>query len=252
MYGFILTYIKLHDAVSELTVKLKSKDLPTRGFQKKIAAHPIKPAKAKANFRKVTLLPAKLGMLFLTHLWIRKFWPQIYSLSQDLDWPTIQNCLHEYGWGLLMPKGQLSTLAREFLDAIHFPGYPFGTSTAPQTFPLTAVSYLHTTSTSLLSICFMSSSVFEPHLWGKNHCPCSRFFNGNLNTPLRLGSDECLCLFLQLWPWWLAFCLTKSSLCFFFANLSGFLLSISSSLIPRSSLLSWGFVWTQMFGQRYI
>ena len=73
MYGFILTYIKLHDAVSELTVKLKSKDLPTRGFQKKIAAHPIKPAKAKANFRKVTLLPAKLGMLFLTHLWIRKF-----------------------------------------------------------------------------------------------------------------------------------------------------------------------------------
>ena len=72
-------------------------------------------------------------------------------------------------------------------DAIHFPGCPFGTSTAPQTFPLTAASYLHTTSTSLLSICFMSSSVFEPHLWGKNHCPCSRFFNGNLNTPLRLG-----------------------------------------------------------------
>ena len=47
--------------------------------------------------------------------------------------------------------------------------------------------------------------------------------------------DEGLCLVLQLWPWWLAFCLTKSSLCFFFANLYGFLLSISSSLVPRSS-----------------
>ena len=66
--------------------------------------------------------------------------------------------------------------------------------------------------------------------------------------------DEGLCLVLQLWPWWLAFCLTKSSLCFF-ANLSGFLLSISSSLVPGSSFFCFlpsGFVWTQMFGQRYV
>ena len=63
--------------------------------------------------------------------------------------------------------------------------------------------------------------------------------------------DEGLCLVLQLWPWWLAFCLTKSSLCFFFANLSGFLLSISSSLVPRSSFFCFlpsGFVWTQILG----
>jgi len=62
--------------------------------------------------------------------------------------------------------------------------------------------------------------------------------------------DEGLCLVLQLWPWWLAFCLTKSSLCFF-ANLSGFLLSISSSLVPRSSFFCFlpsGFVWTQILG----
>ena len=44
--------------------------------------------------------------------------------------------------------------------------------------------------------------------------------------------DEGLCLVLQLWPWWLAFCLTKSSLCFFFANLSGFLLSIFLASFP--------------------
>jgi len=77
------------------------------------------------------------------------------------------------------------------------------------------------------------------------------FFNGNLNTLLRLGSDEGLCLVLQLWPQWLAFRLTKSSLCFFFANLSSFLLSISSSLIPRSSFFCFlpsGFVWTQILG----
>jgi len=74
MYGFIMTYIKLHDAVSELTVTLKSKDLPTcTWLSKKLQAHPIKPAEAKASFRKVTLLPAKLGMLFLTHLWVREF-----------------------------------------------------------------------------------------------------------------------------------------------------------------------------------
>ena len=63
-----------------------------------------------------------------------------------------------------MPKHQLSTLAREFLDAIHFPGCPFGPSTAPQTSPLPAASYLHTASTSLHSIYFMSFSAFESSL----------------------------------------------------------------------------------------
>jgi len=63
--------------------------------------------------------------------------------------------------------------------------------------------------------------------------------------------DEGLCFVLQLWPQWLAFRLTKSSLCFFFANLSSFLLSFFSSLIPRSSFFCFlpsGFVWTQILG----
>jgi len=35
--------------------------------------------------RDYSLHPAKLHMLSLTHLWVREFWPQIYSLSQALD-----------------------------------------------------------------------------------------------------------------------------------------------------------------------
>ena len=46
------------------------------------------------------------------------------------------------------------------LDAVHFPSCPLGVSAAPQTFPLTAASYLHSTSTSLHSICYMSSFHF--------------------------------------------------------------------------------------------
>ena len=56
-----------------------------------------------------------------------------------------------------MPKGQLSRdLAREVLDAVHFPGCPTGTSAASQTFLLTVASYSHSTGTSLQSICFMN------------------------------------------------------------------------------------------------
>ena len=36
-------------------------------LSKKLQAHPIKPAEAKTSFRNVTLLPAKLDMLFPTH-----------------------------------------------------------------------------------------------------------------------------------------------------------------------------------------
>ena len=49
-------------------------DLATHGFPKiKIQTHPLKPAKAKPNFRKVSLPPAKPHMLFPTHLWVREF-----------------------------------------------------------------------------------------------------------------------------------------------------------------------------------
>jgi len=48
-----------------------------------------------------------------------------------------------------------STLARELLDAIHFPAWSSGAS-APQTFTLTPASYSHSTSTSLHSIGFIN------------------------------------------------------------------------------------------------
>jgi len=64
----------------KLSIILKSKDLATRGFQKKFQTHPPKPAEVKPSFRKVTLPPEKLSMPFPAHLWVREFWPQIYSL----------------------------------------------------------------------------------------------------------------------------------------------------------------------------
>ena len=53
-----------------------------------------------------------------------------------------------------------STLARELLDAIHFPASSLGTSAAPQIFTLTPASYSHSTSTSLHSIGFINSFRF--------------------------------------------------------------------------------------------
>ena len=47
-------------------------------FKKKFQTHPPKPAEAEPSFRKP--IPAKLRMLFAAHLWVREFWPQIYSL----------------------------------------------------------------------------------------------------------------------------------------------------------------------------
>jgi len=40
-------------------------------------------------------------------------------------------------------------MARELLDAIHFPACSSGASAAPQTFTLIPASYSHSTSTSL-------------------------------------------------------------------------------------------------------
>jgi len=50
---------------------------PAAGFQKKFQAHPPKPAEVEPSFRKVSLPPAKLCMLFP---WLREFWPQIYYI----------------------------------------------------------------------------------------------------------------------------------------------------------------------------
>ena len=74
------TFNKSLGQTAPSAITLKSKDLATRGFQKNFQTHPPKPAEAEASFRKVSLLPAKLRMLFPAHLWVREFWPQIYSL----------------------------------------------------------------------------------------------------------------------------------------------------------------------------
>jgi len=42
-------------------------------------------------------------MLISAHLWVREFWPQIYSLRQALDWGLLSKIL-----GPRMQKGQLS------------------------------------------------------------------------------------------------------------------------------------------------
>jgi len=44
-------------AKGQNSITLKSKDLATRGFQKKFLAHPSKPAEAEPSFRKVSLPP---------------------------------------------------------------------------------------------------------------------------------------------------------------------------------------------------
>jgi len=79
MYGFIMACIEVY-VQAKLSITLKSKDLAICGFPKKFQTHPPKPAEAEPSFRKVSLPPAKLHMLFPTHLWVREFWPQIYSL----------------------------------------------------------------------------------------------------------------------------------------------------------------------------
>ena len=55
--------------------------------------HPPKPAEVEPSFRKVCLPPATLCMLFPAHLWVREFWPQIYSLTQALDWGLLSKIL---------------------------------------------------------------------------------------------------------------------------------------------------------------
>ena len=63
------------------------------GFQIKFKTHPPKPAEVEPSFRKVSLPPAKLRMLFPAYLWVREFWQQIYSLQQALDWGLLSKIL---------------------------------------------------------------------------------------------------------------------------------------------------------------
>jgi len=61
----------------KLFITLKSKDFV---FLTRFKTHPLKLAEAEPSFRKISLPSAKLHMLFPAHLWVREFWPQIYSL----------------------------------------------------------------------------------------------------------------------------------------------------------------------------
>ena len=65
---------------SEHTATLKNKVLATHGFKDKFHTDSLKSTEAKPNFRKVNLPPARLGMFFPVHLYIRKLSPLIYSL----------------------------------------------------------------------------------------------------------------------------------------------------------------------------
>ena len=69
-----------------------------------------------------------------------------------------------------MPKGQLSrvTLARELLDLVQLSSWPSGTSAAPQHSYSLQLAISHSTSTSLHSICFMSSSVLSKRIFQSN------------------------------------------------------------------------------------
>ena len=60
---------------------------------KEIPDTPSKPAEAKPSFRKVSLLPQKLCMLFHAYLYVRCFWQQIYSLWKALDWGLLSKIL---------------------------------------------------------------------------------------------------------------------------------------------------------------
>ena len=62
-------------------------------LSKKFQTHPPKPAKAEPSFRKVSLPPAKLRMLFPLTSEVRESWPQIFSLWQALDWGLLSKIL---------------------------------------------------------------------------------------------------------------------------------------------------------------
>ena len=82
MHGFIVA--GRHALNSILQVKTlyhtEKQGFGYLGFQKKFKTHPPKPTEVKPSFRKVSILLAKLCMLFPAHLWVREFWPQIDSL----------------------------------------------------------------------------------------------------------------------------------------------------------------------------
>jgi len=120
--------------------------------------HPPKPAEAEPSFRKVSLLPAKLCMLFPAHLWAGEFWPQIYSLSQALDWGLLSKILASTKWAgpSRVPWPENLWMPFTFQPALWALQQPHKHSHSLQ-----LCSYCHWTSTSLHSIGFINSQLFS-------------------------------------------------------------------------------------------
>ena len=60
-------------------------------LSKKILDTPTKTHWSRAQFQEGHPTPCKTT--FPTHLWVREFWPQIYSLWQALDWGLLSSIL---------------------------------------------------------------------------------------------------------------------------------------------------------------
>ena len=54
---------------------------------------PTKTRWSRAQFQKGQPTPCKTMYAFPAHLWVREFWPQIYSLWRALDWGLLSNIL---------------------------------------------------------------------------------------------------------------------------------------------------------------
>jgi len=164
MYGFIMACIKRYatgqNSLSHWRVRIW---LPM-AFKK----FSPKTQWSRAQFRKVSQPLAKIHMLFPAHLWVREFWPQIYSLWLALDWVLLSKILASMKMGRpRMPKGQLPRVGQRTLGCCSLSSLLFGCFSSPTNIHPHS-SYSHWTSTLLHSICFMNSFHFFLFLslWG--------------------------------------------------------------------------------------
>ena len=82
-YGFIMVCTDLSATGQNSVTQWKAK-IRLSWLSKKFQTHPPKPAEVKLSFRKVSLLPAKLRMLFTAHLLVREFGTK--STPSDTPW----------------------------------------------------------------------------------------------------------------------------------------------------------------------
>jgi len=80
---------------------------------------PTKSCWSQAQFQKGQPIPCKTMYAFLAHLWVREFWPQIYSPWQAMDWGLLSKLLASTKTGGTYNAERSnfsSTLARELLE----------------------------------------------------------------------------------------------------------------------------------------